>query len=126
MRLHRFDPTPQAIPEVIANRSNMRVLSDSAKSIDSYKHDPEEVMRKYGRAVGQYARFQMRATRLWGDDRSGKVYLIAQTLMNAGATNDEIASVLRVSIYFTDKWGDDFYELERQIIKIRGDWEAEQ
>lgn len=126
VRLLRFDPKPQAVPDLIADLSDMRVRSSPAKSIDPYKHDPDAIMRKYGRMVGQYARFHMKATRLWGDDRSGKVHLIIRKLMDAGATDDEVASVLRVNIYFTDKWGDDLYELERQIIKIRGDWEAGQ
>jgi len=46
--------------------------------------------------------------------------------MDALAADEEIASVVIKNIYFTDKWGDDVYELERQIIKIRDDWEADQ
>lgn len=126
VRLHRFDLKPREMPEAIADLSNMRGRSGSANSINSYKHDPEEVMQEYGRAMGPYARFHMRATRLWGNDRSGKVHLIIRKLMDAGADDDEVASVLRVNIYFTDKWGDDLFELDRQIGKIRDDWEADQ
>lgn len=126
VRLLRIDPKPQAIPDAIADLSDMRERNSSANSIDPFKHDPEEVMRKFGRAVGQYARFHMRATKVWGDDRSGKVHLIIRKLMDAGADDDEVASVLLVNIYFNEKWGDNLYKLESQIIKIRGDWEADQ
>lgn len=126
VRLLRFNDRPQAIPEAIADLSGLRARSRPANSIAPYDHDPEEVIRKYGRAVGPFARFHMKATRIWGNDRSGKVHLIIRKLMDARATNDEIASVVCRTIYFTDKWGDDFYELERQIIKIRDDWETDQ
>lgn len=126
VRLLRFDPEPQTITKEVADLSRMHMRSSSADSIDPYVHDPEKVMQKYGPKIGQYAKYHMRTDRLRADDRSGKVYLIVRKLMSAGASDDEVASVLRVNVYFTDKWGDDLCELERQIIKIRGDWEADQ
>lgn len=68
----------------------------------------------------------MNATRVMRSDRSGAVYMIVVGLLQAGATDAEIAAVLLVNPYFIDKWGTDLAKAEDQILRIRARLEAGQ
>lgn len=88
--------------------------------------DPREIMRRYRRKTGLQAGTLMTATRMTRPDRSAAVYMIVVGMLQAGAQDAEIAAVLLVNPYFTDKWGADLAKAEDQILRIRARWEAGQ
>jgi len=51
-------------------------------------------------------------------DRSGRIFSMVAGLHEAGATLDEIASVIWSSPYFRDKHGDDMGKLNEEIARI--------
>lgn len=60
----------------------------------------------------------MMATRVMRGDRSGAVFRIIASMIDAGASDPEIAAVLVVNPYFTSKWGADLLKAENQIARI--------
>lgn len=124
VRLLRFDDRPKRVPDAIKAAAHLRENCAIIGAIDPLKHDPEVVMRRYRARMGLVAGSFMRADRVTYHDRSGAVAAIIAKLVELGADNDKIASVLWVNVYFNAKWPGNLAELERQILKIRGDWET--
>lgn len=124
VRLLRFNTRSRAVPEAISDPYGPKAKVEVTGGIEPFKHDPVVVMRRYRPKMGMSAGTFMTAKRVIYGDRSRAVACVIAKLVELGADNDEIASAMRVNVYFTDKWGDDLDELERQIIKIRSDVEA--
>jgi hypothetical protein len=126
VRLIRFDTRPQRMPLSLAFVPLSEYRTPTPSVIDPTSYDPATVIRRYRRAVGLEVRQLMTATRILRGDRSKRVFQIVVALVAAGATDNEIASVLWVNRYFVDKWGQDIVALEREIERIRGRAEANQ
>lgn len=127
VRLLRFNERAKRVPDEVREAAQRRAAPELGSDIDPFKHDPQKTILKYRRAVGLYVGTLLTADQPLrrGDmGRSEIVYLIMKALIQAGASNDEVACVLWVNIYFNAKWRGDLRELERQIVKIRGDVEA--
>lgn len=124
VRLVRFDDRAKRVPDAIKAAAHSREACTITGAVDPFKHDPAIVMRRYRTRMGPSAGTFMRATRVMYHDRSAAVAAVIAKLVELGADNDEIASVLWVNVYFNAKWPGNLAELERQILKIRGDVEA--
>jgi RepB DNA-primase from phage plasmid len=118
VRLRTFDDRPQRVPRWLAKIDPPSVPSaPAAIIIDGL--DPQVIMRRYRRAVGLEVGSLMMANRIMRGDRSGAVFRIVAGLIDAGASDAEIAAVLLVNPYFTSKWGTDLTNAEHQIARIR-------
>lgn len=124
VRLLHFNHRPKPIPAAVKVTNGKRATKTVTGDIDPFKHDPIAIMRRYRRRMGLSAGTLMSAKRIIHPDRSAAVASIIAKLIELGAADDEIASVLWVNVYFNAKWPDNRQELERQIVKIRGDVEA--
>lgn len=124
VRLLRFNDRPKPIPAAIKGLGAERATLDFTGEINPFKHDPVAVMRRYRRGMGLSAGTFMSAKQVIYRDRSAAVASIVAKLVELGADDDEIAAVLWVNVYFNAKWPGNRQELERQIVKIRGDVEA--
>lgn len=114
---------PQKLsPSILSAGAKGRVLEAKSLQIDAL--DPSEIMRRYRRKIGLQAGTLMTAARVTRADRSGAVYMIVVSLFEAGAQDAEIAAVLLVNPFFTDKWGNDLAKAEEQISRIRARWEC--
>lgn len=123
--LQAYDPRPQQLPGfVLSAETTLTTLANESLNLDGL--DPYEIMRRYRGKVGLQAGTLMTATRVRRLDRSGAVYMIVVSLLQAGAQSAEIAAVLLVNPYFTSKWGVDLAMAEDQIARIRARWEAGQ
>lgn len=124
VRLLHFNDRPKPIPAAVKVPNGERAAQTVTRDIDPFKHDPIAIMRRYRRRMGLSAGTLMSAKRVIHPDRSAAVASVIAKLVELGAADDEIASVLWVNVYFNAKWPDNRQELERQIVKIRGDVEA--
>lgn len=118
VRLIRYDATPQRLPMKLAfvRMSSFRDPTTANPEL----HEPAEVLRRYGRAVGLEVCQLIRANTAWRPDRSKRVFQIVAALVDAGADDDQIASILWVNPYFVEKWGQDVAAIEAEIGRIRG------
>lgn len=83
--------------------------------IDPDRYESKAVLRKYGKELSQQVRQLIRDKRVAEKDRSKCIFQIVAGLHEAGASPDEIASVLLDNVYFLDKHGDDEQKLEAEI-----------
>jgi hypothetical protein len=118
VRLIRFDPGPQRMPLSLAS-GPLSSYRTPRSGVDPTACDSVEVIKRYRRAVGPEVRQLLAATRVERRDRSKRVFQIVAALVTAGASDNEIGSVLWVNPYFLDKWGHDIDALERQVDRIR-------
>lgn len=118
VRLRAYDDRPQRIPRWLLEikATNPAILS-AGINIDG--QDAQSIMRRYRRSVGLSAGSLMMANRVMRPDRSGAVFCIVSGLIDAGASDTEIAAALLVNPYFTSKWGTDIAKAEEQIARIR-------
>lgn len=116
--LRAYDDRPQQVPRWLLkiDRPNVAPAS-TAISIDGL--DPKAIMRRYRQAVGLVVGSLMTANRVMRPDRSGAVFRIVAALIDAGASDPEIAAVLLANPYFTSKWGEDLAKAQEQIFRIR-------
>lgn len=123
--LQVYDPRPQKLPRSILGVSTP-ISATGAGEIEIAGLDPFKIMRRYRRKMGLQAGTLMTATRVMRPDRSGAVYLIVVGMIEAGAEDSEIATVLLVNPYFNSKWGADLAKAEDQIFRIRARLEGGQ
>jgi hypothetical protein len=88
------------------------------ETLDPSKHDWKAVVRKYAGRMKHVRRRLIEQERVESPDRSRCIFIIVATLAEAGATPDEIASVLWRSPYFRDKHGPDSNKLGDEINRI--------
>ena len=124
VRLLHFNDRPKSIPTAIRKLNSVEETFGISGVLDPLMHDPEVLMRHYRTKMGPSAGTFMRAKRVTYEDRSVAVGCIIAKLVELGADNNKIASILWVNVYFNAKWPGDLPKLERQILKIRRDVEA--
>lgn len=76
-------------------------------------------MRRYRRKMGLPAGALMTARRVLREDRSGAVFLIVSGLIDAGAPDADIVTVLVGNPYFVAKRGTDRARAEQEVATIR-------
>jgi RepB DNA-primase from phage plasmid len=103
-------------PDASAIRQN----NLSPPEIDPTRHDPDEVIRRYTPRLAPRFRHLMKDARVFSSDRSKMIFMIVVNLNEAGATPDEIASVVWRSPYFMAKHGNSLRRLNDEIFRILG------
>lgn len=116
---------PQKLPKLLSKTSNCNDWIEIT-DINLAKHDAAAVIKKYRRAVGLEVGLLITDRRVRRPDRSRRVFQVIAKLVEAGASDDEIGSVLSVNAYFVDKWGQDLTAMEDQIVRVRARVECEQ
>ncbi|UWP97675.1 RepB family DNA primase [Aliiroseovarius crassostreae] len=125
--LVHFDLRPiSARPPLLAGQE--RSCRASAKQLDMNPHadDPMSVLKKYRSKLDASTRSLIRHRQVLASDRSSRVFAMVAGLHEAGATLDEIASVIWKSPYFREKHGEDQKALETEVSRIIAKVEAQQ
>lgn len=105
-------------PNLTPDRGRNHGELAQAMELNPYAHDHLDVLRKYRSKLSASARTVIRHKRVMALDRSKWIFVMATELFEAGATLDEIASVVWCSPYFLDKYGQNQNALERQVSNI--------
>lgn len=85
---------------------------------DPGKHDPDLVLKRYGKSLHPKVRTLIRNRKAYEPNRSAQIFHIIAGLHEAGATVDEIASVLWHSPYFIEKHGHDIGKLNEELSRV--------
>lgn len=86
---------------------------------DADQNDPAVVVKKYRKQYSHNIACLMTHNRVLSRDRSKCIFLIAKSLFEAEASNDEVAAVVWRSPYFRDKWGEDYQKLCEELTRIK-------
>jgi hypothetical protein len=117
--LVHFDPSPiTARPKLLTGQDGTHAAEPEALDMNPLAHDRFEVWRKYKTKLDASASSLMRHDTVLANDRSARRYAMVAGLHEAGASLDEIASVIWTSPYFRDKYGDDQNALETEVSRI--------
>jgi len=85
--------------------------------VDPHRHDWRDVLRRY-RLVGELYDAIVRPASSMPGRRSDLIYKIAATLIEAGATDDEVGACLWACRCFQSKYPGDYDALDREIARI--------
>ena len=119
IRLVHFDPSPiTARPKLLTGQHGVGAAEPTALDMNPHAHDRLAVLRKYRSKLDTSTRHLIRHNRVQAPDRSSRIFAMVAGLHEAGATLDEIASVIWASPYFRDKYGDDLNALETEVSRI--------
>lgn len=125
--LLHFDPKPiTARPRPLTGRDGVSVGDIEPLDMNPHAHDRLAVLKKYRSKLDTSTRHLIRHDEVLASDRSARRFAIVAGLYEAGATLDEIASVLWTSPYFREKYGEDLSALETEISRIIARVEAAQ
>jgi len=117
--LLKFDPRPiTARPKLLTDQHGVGAAEPEGLDMKPHAHDPLAVLRKYRSKLTASTRALIRHNRVMAPDRSSRIFAMVAGLHEAGATLDEIASVIWSSPYFRDKYGEDQSALETEISRI--------
>lgn len=116
--LRAYDKRPQKVPPSISTIEKRKAARTPASAIAS-GDDRGAIMRRYRRKMGLPAGALMTARRVLREDRSGAVFLIVSGLIDAGAPDADIVTVLVGNPYFVAKWGTDRARAEQEVATIR-------
>lgn len=117
--LVHFDPSPiKARPKLLTVRHGVGTAEPEALDMNPHAHDRLAVLRKYRSKLDTSTRHLIRHNHVQAPDRSSRIFAMVAGLHEAGATLDEIASVIWASPYFRDKYGDDQNALETEVLRI--------
>ncbi|WP_222869700.1 hypothetical protein ROLI_030230 [Roseobacter fucihabitans] len=105
-------------PKLTSDKGRNHGVSSQPQDMNPYAHDRLDVLRKYRAKLSASARTVIRHNRVMAPDRSKWIFVMVTELFEAGATIDEIASVVWSSAYFLDKYGQNRTALERQVSNI--------
>ncbi len=114
-RRPKFAPCAKPIQQVGAFQGLFGTVNDA---------NATEVMARYRRQMSCFARNLMEADRVIFPDRSHAIYVVVSSLVEAQATDVEIASVLLVNPHFLQKHGANAAIAEREILSIRAKFGA--
>lgn len=117
--LVHFEPRPLSKRPILLARDNFH--ESKARHVlatNPYAHERLAVWKKYRSHLSPSANSVMRHNRVLAADRSKWIFVMIAELDEAGATVDEIASVVWTSPYFRDKYGKDLNALETEISRI--------
>jgi hypothetical protein len=117
----RIEARPVPLP---SRRKNARV-STADIDVDPTLHDRAEVIKRYRKDLHVKARYLMGNRKVCEPDRSACIYFMIRALHEAGASPDEIASVIWTSPYFVEKHGQRLNKLNEEIARILEKAEAE-
>lgn len=117
--LLKCDLTPiEARPKLLRGQKIKKRAKVEERALNPYAHDRMDVWRKYRRKLDASASLLIRHNSVRASDRSGRIFAMVAGLFEAGASLDEIASVIWTSPYFREKHGDNVKRLEREIYTI--------
>lgn len=117
--LVHFDASPvKARPKLLTGRRGVGTAEPEPLDMNPHSHDRLAVLKKYRSKLDTSTRHLIRHNKVLADDRSARRYAMIAGLHEAGATLDEIASVIWSSPYFRDKYGDDQNALEIEVSRI--------
>ncbi len=91
---------------------------------DPGKHDPNAVLKRYGKSLHPKVRALIRNRKTYEQNRSAQIFHIIAGLHEAGAAADEIACVLWHSPYFLEKHGRDVGKLNEELSRVIGKLES--
>lgn len=117
--LLHFDPRPiSARPRLLTGQDESHEAEPQSVDMNPHAHDRLAVLKKYRSKLDASTRHLIRHNRVLAPDRSNRVFAMVAGLHEAGATLDEIASVIWSSPYFREKYGDNQNALETEISRI--------
>lgn len=105
-------------PEPTPDNGRAHDVAAQALDMNPHAHERLDVLRKHRSKLSASARTVIRHNRVLALDRSKWIFMMVAELHEAGATLDEIASVVWGSPYFRDKYGNNLNALERQVSNI--------
>jgi hypothetical protein len=105
-------------PKLVPEKRRLRGVATQSLDMHPNAHKRLDVWRKYRSKLSVSARTVIRHNNVLAPDRSKWIFVMVTELFEAGATLDEIASVIWDSPYFLDKYGQNRKALERQISNI--------
>ena len=114
-----FDP--QSIRERPGHLADSQVSQASEfvlATMNPEAHDRREVLKKYRLKLDVSTRHLIAQDQAAAPDRSRRIFAMVAGLHQAGATLDEIASVIWGSPYFREKYWDDQNALETEVSRI--------
>ena len=125
--LVHFDPTPiTERPQLLSGQNANGIGAPEIRAVDPFAHKPRDVLRKHRRKLSTSTAHLIRHDDVQATNRSNRIFAIVAGLHEAGATLDEIASVLWPNPYFRKKHGKDMNALETEISRIIAKIEVEQ
>ncbi len=117
--LLRFDPTPiKERPAQLTEAQRRPAGALTTATVNPDAHDRRSVLKKYRSKLDVSTRHLIAHNQVIASDRSRRIFAMVAGLYQAGATMDEIASVVWSSPYFRDKYGEDRDALETEISRI--------
>ncbi len=117
--LLKFDPTGlDERPKLLASQRGSYTVSIRGQELNPNAHSKWDIWKKYRRKLDASTSSLIRHDEARAHDRSNRIFAMVAGLYEAGATLDEIASVIWASPYFRDKHGNNFGRLEREIHSI--------
>lgn len=105
-------------PKLIPEKRRLLGVVSHPLDMNPNAHSRLDVWRRHRSKLSISARTVIRHNKVLAPDRSKWIFVMVAELFEAGATLDEIASVIWDSPYFLDKYGQNRKELERQISNI--------
>lgn len=117
--LLHFDPRPiTARPHALFGKDSSEACEPHAMEMNPLAHERFAIWKKYRSKLTVSTSHLVRHNEVRASDRSSRIFAMVAGLHEAGATLDEIASVIWTSPYFRDKYGDDQNALETEISRI--------
>jgi hypothetical protein len=117
--LVHFDPTPIAArPRLLVDQDGSHGAHASVLDMNPDAHERLAILKKYRFKLDTSTRHLIRHDSVQATDRSNRIFAMVAGLHQAGATLDEIASVVWSSPYFRDKYGEDRNALETEVSRI--------
>lgn len=105
-------------PKLTPESGRIHEFTSRSLTMNPNAHTRLEVWRKHRLKLSASARSVIRHNHVLAPDRSKWIFVMVTELFEAGATLDEIASVVWDSPYFLDKYGPNRKALERQVSNI--------
>lgn len=125
--LVHFDPRPiTARPRLLSDKGGSYRAEPSVLDMRPNAHDRLVVLKKYRSKLDTSTRHLIRHDTVQAPDRPNRIFAMVAGLHEAGATLDEIASVVWGSPYFRDKYGEDRNALATEVSRIIAKVEAGQ
>lgn len=117
--LVHFDPKPITTrPRLLTGKDGVAVGDIEPLDMNPNAHDRLAVLKKCRSKLNTSTRHLIRHNDVLASNRSDRIFAMVAGLHEAGATLDEIASVIWTSPYFRDKHGADPVALETEISRI--------
>lgn len=111
-------------PVLLEGARHSVITALPAVDVNTNKHDRHAVLKRYFKLLHPKVRTLIRSKKAYEPDRSAQVYHMIVGLHEAGATSDEIGSVLWQNPYFIDKYGRDANRLNDEISRVIGKLEG--